>query len=337
MPKVPDNVILTRRIARVFACMLVFSVVSCQQPATQQRTENKTGGKTGSGDPDSGPGIKSGKDKNSCFNVVNGADTSEYPGVVLILMSKSGNVSSSCTGFFVGPNTMLTASHCVDPSKFDGFLVSSVSRLPRGAGLPKGFKPSKVIAPRIVTSATNADDRAYDVAAMVFASDVAPGVVELAGESPAAGETATVVGYGQTNVDNGGVIENALQKRYGKNEVGEAKNGIITFVGPMFDNGLSPEDKGSGGAPGDSGGPLFVDGKVVGVVSGGSGQPTEDTVVNVYADVTHTHTREILHKAKDAGGKVSSAATDSDDEPAEEDQSDTGEDAAGSSGEDDCL
>lgn len=307
---------------------------TAQQPGT--RTGNKSSGE------ELGKSSKSGGDNKKCFSVVNGEETSSYPGVVLILMFKGNSVTSTCTGFFVGPNTMLTASHCVDPTKFDSFLVSSVTRLNRGSSLPSGFKPSKVIAPRIVSSALIASERAYDVAAMVFSSDVAPAIVNLVKESPSAGDKVTVVGYGQTNVDNGGVAEGALVKRYGSNEVGQASNGIISFVGPMFNEGLDPEARESGGAPGDSGGPLFLGDKVAGIVSGASGQPTQDTVTNVYADVTHAHTKDILRRAAEAGGKISSSPdTEAEEELGEGDSLADDAEESGSDGDadsdDSCL
>jgi hypothetical protein len=58
-------------------------------------------------------------------------------------------------------------------------------------------------------------------------------------------------------------------KRDGTNVVDDVADGFITFIGtPQAAEGIEPGTKVLAGS-GDSGGPLFIDGKLAGVTSGG--------------------------------------------------------------------
>src|SRR5690606_12118592 len=151
--------------------------------------------------------------------------------------------------------------------EFDGFIVSSLSQWDVRQGLPPGERPRQVIAPTIVRDVNTPEGRASDIAAMVFDKDIAPAIVPVLDRRPQKGDRFTIVGYGNTSASASQLDGPVAYKRHGRNVVGQAAGDVIRFVGPQTPGAGSFANDESGAAPGDSGGPLFIDGKAAGVTS----------------------------------------------------------------------
>ena len=62
-------------------------------------------------------------------------------------------------------------------------------------------------------------------------------------------------------------------------------------------------------APGDSGGPMFVDGAVAAITSGGFIDPVEPSkAVAVYLDLNISESQELIRTARAAGAVINTAA-----------------------------
>jgi len=242
--------------------------------------------------------------------IVDGATTNQFPSVALLVGMKQGQPLGTCSGTFIASNAFLTASHCVDPQTFDSFVVSMISTWNTANGIPPGVQPASVIAPERFPGDESpfTKPRNLDIAVMIFAQDVAPSVTPVTSMPTAAGATATLVGFGQssTQADAGNPV---LAKRYGSNVTGpETASDVIRFWGPDTDNGANVATNQAGAAPGDSGGPLLVNGVVVGVVSGPDDQRSGQ-VLDAYADVGGTFGQHVLALARAAGAKIPTPST----------------------------
>jgi hypothetical protein len=180
--------------------------------------------------------------------IVNGTLTSEYPSV--------GIVNDGCTGTLVAPRHVLTAAHCTEG-------------LPNTRGKIQLGDATVGSVELIEHPQYNSFSLANDIAIMVLARevpDITPSNILRA--RPVVGEMLTLVGYG-----DGGTTYNPLHdfptKRIGYTPLESITSNQIrwTFHG----------DGESNTAPGDSGGPSFVerDGEllVAGITSGGDGDP----------------------------------------------------------------
>lgn len=213
--------------------------------------------------------------------VTNGKEISEstYPSVVLIV-TVTAEGQGLCTGTFVNDAQMISAGHCVegldpdlepsaDPAKKD-FGLYAVAMGEDGQYFVKAqavsFKRHPNYNIRLGVSA-------YDVSVIDFPADSAPAVSSVANRTPSAGQTLTIVGYGNNvnGFDNFGqqTGSGAGTKRVGTNRVGAVSEGFINFNGLPEADGVTTEGTLVSSGSGDSGGPLFVDGKLAGITSGG--------------------------------------------------------------------
>ena len=178
--------------------------------------------------------------------------------------------------------TLITASHCLNPSATAGGLrmvtASRVADADTVAAFASGAIPTKVFYSG-PTSATKGASKGgnMDLAVLVFGRDVAPGVVSLLGRKIDNGEEIISVGFGMRQIDEKTETAPNPVKRYGSNKaivdstracqglyaVGRSANGSPTTV-------QSDVLSGSG----DSGGPVLVSGKLAAVVAS-SGEFTD--------------------------------------------------------------
>lgn len=191
---------------------------------------------------------------------------SQFPAVVALnLTSELG--SFACTGTFVSHYQVITAAHCAEGIK------SAQANLYNG----KKLKALSWSYNKNYPSLQNAD-----LAVINFTPRSAPATVAI-GSQPAAGNAFTIVGFGNTTISPYYYVKldqegNLLAKlwehtgsdgrlREGINTIDEVTDGLISFVGEMTNTN---RNKGNAGAStGDSGGPMLVNGKLVGVTSFG--------------------------------------------------------------------
>jgi len=209
-----------------------------------------------------------------------------------------------CTAARIGPSTFITAAHCVTDEDTGALLSttnqSTIRLLGPGSTLaspqPVTFTASSVVVrPEwrgFFTEATSPDGRlGYDVALLNF-NFVLPSWIttyDLFGGDPFF-ENTTNVGYGTYgNGDQGGIGFDG-RRRWGQNAVdfytddfssldwnilytdfddGTFDHDAFCFVSFFLcDPGRGPTEMGT--APGDSGGPLFINGQLAAVTSFGT-------------------------------------------------------------------
>ena len=220
-----------------------------------------------------GCGVK-GDLQTSKVKVTNGVEVSPgaYPEVVeLAMLFEDG--SARCTGTFVNATQVLTAAHCVAEVDFENPEVYVVVDAQDDNGLPQKRALGKAISVAVHPDYPNDQSiRPSDLAVVDFEEGVSLAQAELRSKPAKKGEKLTIVGYGHnlTYMDYFGLNgEGGGLKRDGTNVVDDVADGFITFIGtPQAAEGIEPGTKALAGS-GDSGGPLFIDGKLAGVTSGG--------------------------------------------------------------------
>lgn len=144
---------------------------------------------------------------------------------------------------------------------------------------------------------------ATDLAIVIFPEQTLSDAVtptHLSTTHPRVGEGLAIVGCG-----NNCAVEKrgARIKRYGYNIVRRVEGGTIHFRGETLENSAEHAQGNCAGASfGDSGGPLFIKNKLVGVTSGG--YVKEGKVHVYYVDLTSEQSRETLQRAIDQGAKI---------------------------------
>ena len=217
--------------------------------------------------------------------IVNGLATQDFPAVALLVIRSSGGITT-CSGTLVGCHTILTAAHCVcdgvPGSHCDPTFGATVSAHFQHYGeLPVS---AVVVHPQWNGSVAGGHDLA--LARLDAALPIRPLEINLR-ESPVAGDSGVIVGFGQTRGDR----FDAGLKRAGAVELGECPpDSPPASSCRRFDEPVGAAGEDSSTCQGDSGGPLLVadgdGGSVVAGVTSFSDSPTcSPEHVAVYADV----------------------------------------------------
>ncbi|WP_176736832.1 trypsin-like serine protease [Oligoflexus tunisiensis] len=229
--------------------------------------------------------------------VTNGREVaeSEYPSVVMLYDSVQGGI---CTGTFITPTVVLTAAHCSMAGEVDADgivdLELAIVRI-----VDHENKQAELVATstRIVRNplwdANGRNVNKYDLSLVTFPEGTAQGISELAPTAAKARDTFTIVGYGLNQTKDMSNGESAGMKREGVNTVTAVRDGFIQFTGK--DATTTGDGTDSSSASGDSGGPLFIDGKVAGVTSGG-GWGGFGRARSMYIDLWSSESRAFLGK-----------------------------------------
>ena len=228
--------------ALLFGCTQESQSSSRPSPATKTPAPN-----TNNGNPKTPTTPTS-----QCLAITNGVRTDAMPAIVMLDVGSQG---SFCTGFFVSPTTLITAAHCVQPGAINGQLAV------HGTGV------QAIRAYHMGASGEDVSTVKGDFAVVTFPPGAAPASLKIATRRPVAGDPITIIGYGDTIVN----ASNSQQLKYsGQNKVYlTSGDGILTY---------GEDGKGITSAPGtssetgngDSGGPVLINGSVVGSVSMGN-------------------------------------------------------------------
>lgn len=274
-------------------------VTSCQPGSLTPRDLKKT------------PAVKSSNSKSECRGarkLVGGQDTSSFESVVLLMDQMGERSYQLCTGTFIGPNTLITAGHCIDPSDQLGvrYVSGTVSPNQLGVGFARGVAPSKVLhhgtsylGRSINVSLTSVRDR--DVAVLVFDQDVGPAAMELGATFPALNSIVDIVGFGSTTFA-AATPNHTYRRQTGRNQISNVSAFGFEGVGIIASKtNTNVEDVLV--SIGDSGGALVSQGKLVGVTSALS-SPAGDQGVGLFASLTLQHNIDLLARARSLGAKI---------------------------------
>ncbi|KAG8235401.1 hypothetical protein J437_LFUL009260 [Ladona fulva] len=214
----------------------------------------------------------------------------EFPSQISLRVENSHN----CGGSILNSEWILTAGHCSDYSPSELNVVEGSNLLDNGG------VSHQVVEIRVHEKFDPSDSWINDIAIMKVSppiemrDGVAPVKLPKKGQETPAGSTATVIGWGRTSA--WGPIPNELRK---------VEIPIVDYVkcnSTYYEDGntVRPTQICAGGeggkdaCNGDSGGPLFVNGEIIGIVSWGrpcaeKGYPTVFTEVSDYIDWIEEH------------------------------------------------
>ncbi|XP_065336417.1 trypsin-1-like [Cloeon dipterum] len=207
------------------------------------------------------------------------ADAGEYPSQLSLQYFDS----HSCGASIISENYALTASHCVEGRSAGDLSLRS------GSVDVNGGERHQVTNIIMHESYDPIDSWNNDIAilevspAFVFSDNVQPITLPNQGDAPAVGSPATVIGWGR--ISNGGALSDVLKEVVIEVRDQALCQGVYNDIGyDVYDGQICADvpEGNLGSCNGDSGGPLLVDGVVVGLVSWANGcaTPGYPTVYN---------------------------------------------------------
>jgi len=171
-----------------------------------------------------------------------------------------------CTGTLIAPNVVLCAAHCAAEDNGTQSLGDTQGRFKLGGVT---YSTKKVVIHPTYRGFAGEEDGQFDVSVLILSTSV-PNVTPtpMYRKTPVVGTLLTLAGYGELGNGNGG---NGTYPNAGTIQMGTTTLERVTtsFLHWTFEQGESDT------APGDSGGPAFIDEGGVrylaGITSGGTG------------------------------------------------------------------
>ncbi|MBF0443919.1 MAG: trypsin-like serine protease [Oligoflexales bacterium] len=248
-------------------------------------------------------GCGSVRDISSELTVTNGKVISEgeYPEVILLHDPAAGAI---CTGTFIKDDTVLTAAHCTMQGKEIDKTSGKVNHTIYWAEVVadgEKRKAEKIAASTAIYRNPLWDEEfkkqqvnKYDLAIVEFPPGTAKATARISSQKVKEGDTLTIVGYGlnyvpksKTEIDK----TSAGVKRMGTNKVSNLYRGFIYFSGAT--ETTTADGTTVNASMGDSGGPLFIDGNLAGITSGG-GRDLFGRGASLYIDLQTEESKAFL-------------------------------------------
>ena len=222
-----------------------------------------------------------------------------YDAVTFLFLSEVNKVGK-CTGFFVSEKTLLTAAHCV-ANTASGNVIVMLDNC--DAGETSFFENGRVWhsgrAKEDYDGSLDAKLVAADLAVVSFSQPISSSYLQLPSALPTETSVFEVVGFGE---EEGAQKE---KQEFSVREIKKKKN-IISVVNLDFalkrEVILASSEENSASkllVKGDSGGPLLVDRKPIGVASAGS------ETTSFWAFLGTDQNLRLMNKAASEGAKIS--------------------------------
>jgi len=209
----------------------------------------------------------------NCFAIGNGVKTNKYPGIVYLEIG----FDEHCTGTIVGPNTVLTAGHCLETTARNHPYLSIV--LDDGTRVKATHT---LIFPKFSSIKVDHDQQPlpgfndYDVGLIQFDHQVSPEIIIPIQEGKSAEQMlhrqVQVYGYGK-NDDSAQFFDGLGTKRTTTNQLRFYFAPYFYSLGFIHNQSRSwagfskPTGQNGSTLPGDSGGPTILGGSVVAITS----------------------------------------------------------------------
>lgn len=225
-------------------------------------------------------------------------ENTEFPSVVLLYDAKMGGI---CTGTFVSDDTVISAGHCTMSGKIDAegnvagkLLLINARNIQAGDVEVLAESVSAVRNPLWDKNGKNVNK--FDLSVIKFPKGTAKAVSPLATVKPKVNDQFVIVGFGLNQSKALWDSSTAGVKRVGANFVQAVTGGFIQFKG--LSSTTTADGTESSASSGDSGGPLFINGKLAGITSGGAadwfGFGSKST--SLYIDLSSPESKAFLAK-----------------------------------------
>lgn len=258
---------------------------------------------------------KTGAGDQGSLKIYGGNQTKEFPEVHIF--GVDGAKGHICSGVALSDTTAIMAGHCVkDPTLNDGVIA-----LEKGARSEVIYTWLALKNLELMTDTT----AARDLAVVVFPSGTfSPPFGELTLQRQEVGTEVKIVGYGASGFDGRSVDvrKSAGLKRAGSNKISEIREGLYVLQADLNNTQAANN---AAAAAGDSGGPLYVKGRIAGlaaalyltdangrqtpVLQDDTGYPTPDVkgavrAFNVFVDLSSEVSRKLLTYAVTKRAKI---------------------------------